>query len=229
VGGGGEAGAHGGPPTRSGERMSGYRFSQDGDSSGYQDSGTYSRFFLIPKADRADREPVMGGLPTREVKIGGQERHKINPMTGRAVVDIPRANVHPTVKPVELMRHLVRLVTPPGGLVLDPFLGSGSTAIACEMEGFRWVGIEKEESYVEIARARLNGIPRGLGLDTPAPTRIWKDYPTAIRYPVKGPSQSSWFTDSTRGTSAEESPSVDGVDLELFPRVTGPAESDEVA
>jgi site-specific DNA-methyltransferase (adenine-specific) len=62
------------------------------------------------------------------------------------------------------MRHLVRLVTPPGGLVLDPFLGSGTTALACEMEGFRWLGIEREAEYVAIAEARLNGTQKGLGL-----------------------------------------------------------------
>ena len=75
-----------------------------------------------------------------------------------------RANLHPTVKPTDLMRHLVRLVTPQGGTVLDPFLGSGTTGLACEMEGFGWVGIEKEAEYVAIAQARLNGSPRGLGL-----------------------------------------------------------------
>lgn len=135
-----------------------------GTTVGYGDSGTYSRFFLVPKASRRDREPVLGGLPKRVVKIGGQEGHKINPTTGRPVVDPPRMNTHPTVKPTALMRHLVRLVTPPGGTVLDPFLGSGTTALACEMEGFAWVGIEREAEYVAIAEARLRGIDRGLGL-----------------------------------------------------------------
>ena len=62
------------------------------------------------------------------------------------------------------MRHLVRLVTPSGGVVLDPFLGSGTTALAAEMEGFAWIGIEKEASYVAIAEARLNGTQRGMAL-----------------------------------------------------------------
>ena len=69
------------------------------------------------------------------------------------------------MKPLELMRHLVRLVTPPGGLVLDPFLGSGTTAIAAQEEGFRCIGIEKEPEYMAIAEARLNGRQVGLGLD----------------------------------------------------------------
>jgi site-specific DNA-methyltransferase (adenine-specific) len=68
------------------------------------------------------------------------------------------------VKPVDLMRHLVRLVTPANGTVLDPFLGSGTTAIAAEMEGFAWLGIEREAEYVKIAEARLMGVQRGLGL-----------------------------------------------------------------
>jgi DNA modification methylase len=63
--------------------------------------------------------------------------------------------VHPTVKPVDLMRWLVRLVTPPGGVVLDPFLGSGTTAEACVVEGFRCVGIERDPSYLRLIRARL--------------------------------------------------------------------------
>ena len=69
------------------------------------------------------------------------------------------------------MQHLVRLVTPTGGLVLDPFLGSGTTGLAAEREGFRWIGIEREAEYVAIAEARLNGTQRGLGLDVDAPTK----------------------------------------------------------
>ena len=64
-------------------------------------------------------------------------------------------NTHPTVKPLALMRWLVRLVTPPGGLVLDPFAGSGTTGLACKAEGFRFLGIEREAQYVEIAEKRM--------------------------------------------------------------------------
>ena len=66
-------------------------------------------------------------------------------------------NVHPTVKPTDLMRYLCRLVTPPGGTVLDPFMGSGSTGKAAVLEGFRFIGIEREAEYLEIARARIRG------------------------------------------------------------------------
>jgi DNA modification methylase len=142
----------------------------------YDDTGTYSRFFLVPKASRSDREPVMPGM------LEEQEHGAYNGgagLPGRTLIDgkwtmtgtyaepnrKKRSNVHPTVKPIDLMRHLVRLVTPIGGTVLDPFLGSGTTALAAEQEGRDWVGIEREAEYVRIAEARLSGWQRGLGLD----------------------------------------------------------------
>jgi hypothetical protein len=69
--------------------------------------------------------------------------------------DRGEGNSHPTVKPTDLMRYLVRLVTPPGGVVLDPFMGSGSTGKAAKLEGFQFVGIEREAEYLEIAQARI--------------------------------------------------------------------------
>jgi hypothetical protein len=99
----------------------------------------------------------------------------------------PRHNVHPTVKPLELMRHLVRLVTPPGGVVLDPFLGSGTTAIAANAEGFRAIGIEREQEYLDIAVARLAHQPLGLGLDVAAPSE------------PKAKSKGHWPKDRTPG------------------------------
>jgi DNA modification methylase/transcriptional regulator with XRE-family HTH domain len=73
-------------------------------------------------------------------------------------------NNHPTVKPTDLMRYLCRLVTPPGGIVLDPFAGSGSTGKAAALEGFRFIGIEREAEYVEIARARTAAAVARAGL-----------------------------------------------------------------
>ena len=72
--------------------------------------------------------------------------------------DRSEGNVHPTVKPTDLMRYLCRLVTPPGGVVLDPFMGSGSTGKAAGLEGFSFVGIEKEQSYLEIAEKRIKTV-----------------------------------------------------------------------
>ena len=66
-----------------------------------------------------------------------------------------KANHHPTVKPTDLMRYLCRLITPPNGTVLDPFMGSGSTGKAAKLEGFNFIGIEMSAEYVEIAKARI--------------------------------------------------------------------------
>ena len=65
-------------------------------------------------------------------------------------------NTHPTVKPVALMAYLCRLITPPNGIILDPFMGSGSTGIAARLEGFRFCGMEMDENYFKIAEARIN-------------------------------------------------------------------------
>lgn len=93
------------------------------------------RFFYSPKTSRAERE------------FGMDAAGKFN--------NTPRSNVHPTVKPADLMAWLIRLVTPPGGIVLDPFTGSGSTGIAAVRHGFRFVGIEQSEEYFEIACRRI--------------------------------------------------------------------------
>jgi site-specific DNA-methyltransferase (adenine-specific) len=71
-----------------------------------------------------------------------------------------RANHHPTVKPTELMRYLCRLVTPPGGIVLDPFTGSGSTGRGAVLEGFRFLGIEMDPGYMDLAIARIESAER---------------------------------------------------------------------
>ena len=82
----------------------------------------------------------------------------LSSISGRA----KHGNVHSTVKPTDLMRYLCRLVTPPGGIVLDPFMGSGSTGKAAVIEGFQFIGIEREAEYVEIAKARIANINKGL-------------------------------------------------------------------
>jgi site-specific DNA-methyltransferase (adenine-specific) len=66
-----------------------------------------------------------------------------------------RKNVHPTVKPTDLMRYLCRLITPPNGVILDPFMGSGSTGKAAMLEGFQFIGCELSPEYMEIAKARI--------------------------------------------------------------------------
>ena len=119
------------------------------------DAGSAARFFYCPKADRADRNAGLEGMPEKPLlwSSGAQNPGAFqSPNTHRAA-----QNHHPTVKPTELMRWLVRLVTPPGGTVLDPFLGSGSTLKAADIEGFDGIGIEREAEYIDIARRRISG------------------------------------------------------------------------
>ena len=120
--------------------------------------GGTSRFFYVAKASRDERERGCENLPQR---TAGEATDR---QDGSAGLESPRAgasrthgarNHHPTVKPVALMRWLVRLVTSPGGLVLDPFTGSGTTGLACIKEQCRFLGIEREAEYVAIANARL--------------------------------------------------------------------------
>jgi site-specific DNA-methyltransferase (adenine-specific) len=117
--------------------------------------GTAARFFPCfkyqAKASKSERNE---GLDTRDPeKVNDGRQTPIDNPYQRG--ETPRRNIHPTVKPVELMRWLVRLVTPPGGVVLDPFLGSGTTGIACVLEGFDFIGIEQSQEYIEIAKARI--------------------------------------------------------------------------
>jgi site-specific DNA-methyltransferase (adenine-specific) len=107
--------------------------------------GGISRLFYAPKANRREREAGCEQLPLREVPIYSRGAGK-----ARLV-----RNVHPTVKPLELMRWLTRMVCPPGGTVLDPFAGSGSTGAAGVLEDRRFLGIERDERYLPIARARI--------------------------------------------------------------------------
>ena len=120
---------------------------------GYGDTGGASRFYYVAKASKAERNMGCEGLPA---KRGGSEQFDSRWKEGTGADRMPvNQNTHPTVKPVAVMRWLVRLVCPPGGLVLDPFAGSGTTGVACAQEGFRFVGIERELEYCEIARRRI--------------------------------------------------------------------------
>ena len=118
-----------------------------------------ANLYQCPKPSRSEREEGLDDLEA----IAGFDA--VNRKEGSAGVDNPRAgagrtagevkNFHPTVKPVNLMRWLIRLVTPPNGLVLEPFLGSGTTGVAASLEGFRSIGIEKEEGYADICLQRI--------------------------------------------------------------------------
>lgn len=119
------------------------------------DSGGASRFFYCAKASRSERNAGLEGMAERVApKQGGAPLGRESSIAGRGG-NIRMSNHHPTVKPIALMRWLCRLVTPPGGLVLDPFTGSGTTGCAAVAEGFRFVGCEKEAEYVAIAEKRI--------------------------------------------------------------------------
>jgi site-specific DNA-methyltransferase (adenine-specific) len=139
---------------------------RDGFKEGYNDEGGASRFFYCPKASKKDRDEAITS-DAKQMAHGLGDTCKIcgcrfvgnpeqlckcdNPIR----IHAERKNTHPTVKPTDLMKYLIRLVTPKDGIVLDPFMGSGSTGKAAMQEGMWFVGIEREREYFEIAKQRI--------------------------------------------------------------------------
>lgn len=118
------------------------------------DVGGASRFFYCAKASRSERNAGLGDRPKQQLLWSNGDQNPgsfQDPGTERAA-----ENNHPTVKPVALMRWLIKLVTPRGGLVLDPFMGSGTTGIAAVLERMRFIGVEREAEYLAIAQARID-------------------------------------------------------------------------
>ncbi len=133
----------------------------------YGDTGSAARFFYCAKASKRDRDEGLEGFELKDAsKMSGGEETR----PGRPTNHPMRANHHPTVKPTDLMRYLCRLVTPPDGIVLDPFMGSGSTGKAAILEGFQFIGIEREAEYLTIAEARISHAS-GLSQPPQRPTR----------------------------------------------------------
>ncbi len=146
-------------------------FNNDGEPTGYQtsgcdaSSGSAARFFYCAKANKKDRDEGCDGLEAVNdtalgnglgrvcAKCGAKQLKPCD--CGAPWILPPRRNNHPTVKPTDLMRYICRLVTPPSGVVLDPFMGSGSTGKATALEGFRFIGIELDPGYFEIAKRRI--------------------------------------------------------------------------
>jgi DNA modification methylase len=118
------------------------------------DSGSAARFFYCAKASRTERNTGLDHLqpqrhsdrPSDDLPGGDNPRNRTN---------TPQTNFHPTVKPLALIRYLITLITPPNGTVLDPFLGSGTTAVAATQLGFSWVGCELTADYWPIIEARV--------------------------------------------------------------------------
>ena len=111
-----------------------------------------SRFFYCPKVSKKERNE---GVEGEDKIIKGRDEGQDKTSIAYKARPIGRKNIHPTVKPTDLMAYLIRLVTPKGGVVLDPFMGSGSTGKACAREGMKFVGIEMDEEYIEIAKQRV--------------------------------------------------------------------------
>ena len=161
---------------------------------GFDDSGSAARFFsqtaydepdfpdfiYQAKAGKKERNAGLGDLDERQTTGGGgltaEVRDDGSLETASAggkfgSVKALQQNFHPTVKPLALMRHLVRLVCPPNGVVLDPFLGSGTTAVAAVLEGFDWIGCELTEDYWPIIEARIAWAEKERNAQTPEATR----------------------------------------------------------
>jgi site-specific DNA-methyltransferase (adenine-specific) len=129
-----------------------------------ENDGGPSRFFYTAKAGRAEREAGLAGFAAKtraeitgrapgSAGLEGSDGNGNNPRSG-ANYSTPRRNDHPTVKPIDLMRYLCRLITPPGGTVLDPFCGSGSTGMAALDAGFDFIGTDLDPHYLAIAKQR---------------------------------------------------------------------------
>ena len=129
----------------------------------WTDDNSASRYFYCAKTSKAERNQGLDNFPIKQTQGGGggigDYKDDVNSASGKFGSEkAPSKNTHPTVKPIKLMKYLCRLITPKGGTVLDPFMGSGSTGMAAKEENFEFVGIEKEEQYFNIASARIESV-----------------------------------------------------------------------
>ena len=142
-------------------------FNNDGKATEYETTetiedsgGSAARFFYCAKANKSDRNEGLDALERKAKVFNGKTAspspsNSVEGSVNEKFSTHPQQNHHPTVKPTELMRYLVRLCTQAQGIVLDPFCGSGSTGKAAILEGFRFIGIEKDPEYCEIANLRI--------------------------------------------------------------------------
>jgi len=128
---------------------------QKGQTISANEYGGASRFFYVAKASKSEKNKGLEGLPLVESGIKNDSGRGFSKSDPYKI--ILNQNFHPTVKPIKLMQYLIKLVTPPNGTVLDPFMGSGSTGVAAKELGFNFVGCELSPEYFEIAQKRVNG------------------------------------------------------------------------
>lgn len=124
-------------------------------SSGHDDSGGASRFFYVAKASKSERNKGLEGMPKQRPN-DGRNSGLSSGIQDKAMAS--QENFHPTVKPIKLMQYLIKLVTPPNGTVLDPFMGSGTTGVAAKQLGFNFIGCELSPEYMEIAKKRIDHV-----------------------------------------------------------------------
>ena len=139
-------------------------------SKDYRDKGGASRFFYVAKASKSERNKGLDDFEEVNYAAGNQAKAELkrgnvefNANDGKGYEKRnnynqvgSNKNHHPTVKPIKLMQYLVKMITPPYGLVLDPFCGSGTTGVACKLDGFQFVGLEQDPEYCKIAQARID-------------------------------------------------------------------------
>jgi len=155
-------------------RTSGDIYKQDKDE--YRDDNTYgdkggaSRFFYVAKASKAERNKGLEDFEAKRSSAYGYEIGLGEKGEGMFKDRNPiKQNFHPTVKPIKLMQYLVKMITPPNGIVLDPFCGSGTTGVACKLGGFQFVGLEQDPEYSKIADARI----KNTKIEIEKQTKLW--------------------------------------------------------
>jgi site-specific DNA-methyltransferase (adenine-specific) len=141
------------PDIRGGSYGSDYGNREFDSVRGFDDKGGASRFFYVAKASKKDRNEGLEELP--DALLTGRDEGQDAMQNAYKTRSKVTKNIHPTVKPTALMEYLVKLVTPPGGTVLDPFTGSGSTGKAALLNGFKFIGIELTADYLPIIEGRL--------------------------------------------------------------------------
>jgi len=137
-----------------------------------RESGNASRFFksilYYPKASKSERNMGCEELEEKEEVYPGINTFDENGnrlrADGSVIPPLKSKNNHPTVKPIALMEYLIKMITPKGGVVLDPFAGSGSTLVAAKKNGFQYIGIELTPEYIPIIEARLSAVKQELKL-----------------------------------------------------------------